>query len=176
MANQRKRGISNKPSKKQLYYFLRNLEANSIDINEAGIIAGYTVAEALRDFRYTLQSDEEKSFQEVRRVYDGFNEILQIPFEQGEGARLIADLRKKLESSLERDFDTSQPFSDSLIYLGLINLLNIRNGSCEERLRMSGIDLISAVKEIGPRKRRKQLTGDYSQILYNFTRSKGERR
>ena len=156
----------------QLYNLFNDLSYWINDIDELGILVGFTIVDGLMSFKKKASSYEEQKFEEIKRVYSHLNNALEKCKVDGSYSALC-DYKLSVENSLDDIIHVDEEKFDSNLMLAVAQQPFFRRKSYPDKLRRIGLKLRQTVRERGPmQKPYSWLNKDYGDVLECFTNYK----
>jgi len=113
--------------------------------NDKGIILGYSILEALLNYRNMSNSEEEKVFEEVKHVYEVLKNNLELLIsEDTDTTKIIYDIKFKVDEQLQKPIN-----STSKIVLDFVSTLTKKNNQIDY-MKKVGLNLYMKVNDKGP--------------------------
>jgi hypothetical protein len=158
-----------KQQERQLYTLVPKLASHIEDKDELGAILAYSVVQSLINFQTMTGSEEERMFQEVKRIYAGLEQTIQECSQQSSFMKLC-NFQSELNPLLKHlIINNLQETGDSQIFNLIASYLSNKKGNYEDMLRRNGLLIIDKIYSRGSLYgTRNILTQDYLVIRDGF--------
>jgi len=159
----------------QLFTLFQKLGLLLTNQNDYGTTIGYAIVASLADYTTTSGSEQERRFEQVKKIYEGLGAVVDRITNGEESYSVFCDLRVKARQDTDTSTATKAQDNDSQsdLYEIIVEDLARHRGSYEDILRRHGLRLIEIVTERGVQKGRRNIfEHDYKAIEEVFTDSR----
>jgi hypothetical protein len=169
MSSKRRYGSKNNNDQIQLYHLLRQVSSHILDEDECSTVIGYSIIDGLKGFKTDSGSNDEIKFQEVKKIYQALNELVDSCMKD-ERFNALVEMKYRVDPFIKDNYsDTEGKISDecgSVLLKGILSKkLSANRRNYMDVLRRAGKKLYDDVLEKGPFNRNVDiLTNDYKSI------------